>query len=220
MFCWTELCILIKIFGDRVIAKNADEDSARPLHGSTFERNRTLPDGPLSPDHIFEAAVCLVQEGLELKLSFEEKRTLVRALKTEIAGYGTDFFESDDSDDEQLPGSPGFYAAVKEAETKRKARSGGSVESKYVNLNFVLGSAAEVERIWSMAKYILVQQRRKMSPKVFECLICLKYNREFWDEAMVVTAYRNAKAKKRSDHVAKLHAIIAAEEADLNGIWE
>ena len=80
----------------------------------------------------------------------------------------------------------------------------------------ILGSAAEVERIWSMAKYILTQQRRQMSPKVFECLICLKYNREFWDEAMVVTAYRNAKSQKRSEAVAKLAATIAAEEADIN----
>ena len=78
-------------------------------------------------------------------------------------------------------------AIVKDAANK--------TESDYVNLNFILASAAEVEHIWSMAKYILVQQRKGMLPKLFECLIFLKYKNQFWTRRMVIKAYRMAKEK-------------------------
>ena len=78
------------------------------------------------------------------------------------------------------PSSPGFLSAVEKA-IDLVNESVTKTGSNYINLEFILGSAAEVKRIWSMAKYILVQERRHMSPKLFECFfIIMKYNQRFW----------------------------------------
>ena len=205
----------IKAFDERIKRKRAAGDKTHPLYHCTFVRNRTLPDGPLSPDHKFESAVCRVQGGAEQNLDFAEKSTLNRVLKTAVRSTEPETDLDDDCNATPVPGSPGLLAEIKQAEAKRKAASSRAYESKYVNLDFVLGSAAEVERLWSMAKYVLVQQRRSMAPKMFECLMFLKFNRRFWDEALVIQAFRNARNKKRSDRALKLATILATEEAEM-----
>ena len=89
-----------------------------------------------------------------------------------------------------------------EAEARLKANR-NAPKSKYVNLDFVLGSAAEVERLWSMAKYVLSNQRKSMSPLLLECLMYLKFNRKFWDASMVADAYRLAQTKQQSGRLVK-----------------
>ncbi len=86
------------------------------------------------------------------------------------------------------------------------------MESQYVSLDFVLASTAEIERLWSLAKYILVQQRRRMSPKIFEALLFLKYNRRFWDGKLVLEAYTNAKNKIRTGRMAKIARELEEDE--------
>ena len=80
-----------------------------------------------------------------------------------------------------------------------QAKLASKAESDYVNLKFILASAAEVERIWSMTKYVLVQQHKGMSPKVFECLFFLKCNCQFWNKCKVIEAYLMTKNKKSTD---------------------
>ena len=46
----------------------------------------------------------------------------------------------------------------------------------------IIGSAAEVERLWSIARYILTTSRTKMAPIVFEAILFLRMNRALWDE--------------------------------------
>ena len=77
-------------------------------------------------------------------------------------------------------------------------------KSKYNNLDIVLGSAAEVERVWSLANYILTNQRGSMEPIMFEALLYLKYNRRFWGPALIRKAYQNARAEKKSERLQKL----------------
>ena len=61
--------------------------------------------------------------------------------------------------------------------------------SVYGNIDFILGSAAEVERLWSLAKHILEDDRRgMMSEDMFEALLFLKVNRRFWNEQNVAEA--------------------------------
>ena len=46
----------------------------------------------------------------------------------------------------------------------------------------IIGSAAEVERLWSIARYFLTTSRTKMAPIVFEAILFLRMNRALWDE--------------------------------------
>jgi hypothetical protein len=64
----------------------------------------------------------------------------------------------------------------------------------YVNCNFIFGSAAKVERLWSMGKQILRYDRSSMTPLVFETMLFLKVNRHYWDQAMVIEAMRKAES--------------------------
>ena len=59
---------------------------------------------------------------------------------------------------------------------------------EFMNCDFILGSVAEVERLWSIAKRVLTDDRKEKSPIVFEALVFLNVNREYWDEQCVKEA--------------------------------
>ena len=61
----------------------------------------------------------------------------------------------------------------------------------------VLGSAAEVERVWSMAGHVLTEHRSSLSPYVFELIMYLKYNSRLWGLQDVVNA--NIARKKETE---------------------
>jgi len=73
-----------------------------------------------------------------------------------------------------------------------------SNEDPYINCDFILGSAAEVERLWSTCKYILCENRRRLTPQLFEALVFLKVNGRFWDAKMVSQATYNARNDRAS----------------------
>ena len=54
-------------------------------------------------------------------------------------------------------------------------------QDSYVNCDYILGSAAEVERLWSLASYVLQDHRSSMTPMNLEALLFLKVIIEFWD---------------------------------------
>ena len=73
-------------------------------------------------------------------------------------------------------------------------------EDEYINADFILASTAEVERLWSLAKYIWTDTRKHMMPIVFESLLFLKVNRRFWDQDLVSRAIalaRTARSEQR-----------------------
>ena len=61
----------------------------------------------------------------------------------------------------------------------------------------VLGSAAEVERVWSMAGHVLTEHGSSLSPYVFELIMYLKYNSRLWGLKDVVNA--NVARKKATE---------------------
>lgn len=87
------------------------------------------------------------------------------------------------------------------AAKKAQRESAATLQSKYSSglKNCVLSSAAEVERLWSMADPVLTKRRMTMSPLVFECIMYLKYNADLWDINDVVEA--NKRRKNESDTV-------------------
>jgi hypothetical protein len=44
---------------------------------------------------------------------------------------------------------------------------------KYINCDFILGSAAEIERVWSQGELILRRARMGITPMLFETLLFL-----------------------------------------------
>ena len=59
-------------------------------------------------------------------------------------------------------------------------------------------SAAEAERVWSMAGHVLTDHRSHMPPLIFELIMYLKYDSRLWGIADVVEANK----RRKSDSVA------------------
>lgn len=53
--------------------------------------------------------------------------------------------------------------------------------NSYHDCRFILGSATEIEGVFSVANRILANGRHAMTPQVLEAFIFLKYNARCWD---------------------------------------
>ena len=52
-------------------------------------------------------------------------------------------------------------------------------DNAYINWNFILSSVTEIERLWSVASNILSDNRKILTPMLFEALLYLRINRDF-----------------------------------------
>ena len=80
-------------------------------------------------------------------------------------------------------------------------------------LDHVIGSAAEVERLWSMARYTLTTTRSIMSPIVFEAILFLRMNRVLWDERTVMYASAEVRADQK-DELLQMKLDLAKDDDD------
>jgi hypothetical protein len=80
-------------------------------------------------------------------------------------------------DDNEIPAN---YALALEQRLKRQKRE-GVVRDVYVNLDTLLGTSVTCERLFSLAKFVSTDTRKRTSPALFEALMLLKVNRALWD---------------------------------------
>ncbi len=57
-------------------------------------------------------------------------------------------------------------------------------------------SVAEVERLFSMAKYVMAENRQSLTPQLFEAIMFLKFNERFWDALLVSDALNGARSAR------------------------
>jgi hypothetical protein len=79
-------------------------------------------------------------------------------------------------------------------------------------LDHVIGSAAEVERLWSEARYIMTTSRSRMAPIFFEAVLFLCCNRYLWDEKTVQEALLAVKDDQKMDRLEKKLQELNVEE--------
>jgi hypothetical protein len=185
------------------------------LNGCTYTRVKSHLGHPdLCPNRFFETGVVKIQLGSWPNMTDAEKRACRSLLKSSVSDEEASDSESDqsgspDPDHHQEPGSPDFEArAQKFLEEKEKD---DQAENPYVNCNFVYGSTAEVERLWSVASYVLTKQRRRMTPQLFESILFLRYNERFWDQTTVAEAM---KEDAMEQHTARLERRIRDDETE------
>ena len=111
--------------------------------------------------------------------------------------------------------NPSFASRFRYRMKKRKT---GELErsksSPYLNVDYICGSAAEVERLWSLCKYILTNTRSRLTPNLFEVLVFLKVNHDYWDARDVQVAYTKA-LNLQSDKIQEMIDEDDAYDADL-----
>jgi hypothetical protein len=83
------------------------------------------------------------------------------------------------NEDSDIDSDDDYEAGFKKHKSDEAAKVEG--ESKYIDLNFVVGSAAIVESMWSELDDLLCNKRRScMSPLNVEMIMFLKKNKDLW----------------------------------------
>lgn len=77
----------------------------------------------------------------------------------------------------------------------RKRRRNSKEHEQYIDCSFLVATSNTVERLFSQCKYVLTDQRKSMPPIIFEAIIFLKMNRDFWDVAMLASAMKTETPK-------------------------
>jgi hypothetical protein len=82
---------------------------------------------------------------------------------------------------------------------RRRMMEKYGLKTKYVDLQFLLSTSNVVERLFRLAHIILTDQRKSLSPIVFEAMLYLQKNRESWSVIDVAQAMRNTPPEKNED---------------------
>ena len=150
------------------------------------------PDSEKLPDPDFVRGVIKMQENNHAQLTSDEKEACSRLLVEQ-------------EDGNQNPQQTSLAERMRERIRKRKA---GVLEvnlsSPYKNVDFICGSAAEVERLWSLAKNVLTNSRSRLTPVLFETLLFLKVNEGYWDIHSVQHAHTLAIRNAQKARVAEM----------------
>lgn len=148
------------------------EDESSKFFGCKLGENYIGSNSHLVPDPHFESGVFKLQQGLSNNLT-ENEREACKKLEIQSRSQS------------KKPSTERTTMSERIAARKRKRENG---ENKYMNTNFILGSVAEVERMWSTAKNILSDKRMRMSPVLLEAILFLKLNAGYWSQDDVCEA--------------------------------
>ena len=109
---------------------------------------------------------------------------------------------------------PNSIAAASDAARQKKQATGNEA---YVNCDYICGSVAPVERLWSLAGHVLPDHRSSLKPYSLEALLFLKVNKSFWDVSTVdatVQALRAERAEAKKAEAKKAEAKEEEEEEE------
>ncbi len=178
-----------------LMAEEGRSNGASPWYRNTFGKVYIAPDSVKWPAQTFANAVCKLQKRQGYTLSVSEKQAIDKWLEKPAAGLQSNGTATVSLADclVQLKGS--------NVGEKRKAddMDDGLNTNADTCLDHVIGSAAEVERLWSMARYTLTTTRSIMSPIIFEAILFLRMNRVLWDERTVMEALAAVRADQKDE---------------------
>jgi hypothetical protein len=149
----------------------------------------------------FEKAIMKITTATPLS---EEERCAASCLLLDVtlraeseSGAGSHPVLGSDDDEE---GGGGNYAKKLERRLKRQKRNNDGSDN-YINFDVLPGTSVNCERLFSLARHILSDTRKKTSPRLFEALLFLKVNRKLWDAYDVGIAMgRSSAAASQGDH--------------------
>lgn len=141
----------------------------------------------------FEKAIMRIARGMAL--SDSQRQAALRLLKpTEDETPHQEV--SDDDYHQQEPQQS--YSQLLQRKLKRQKRATADADRQevYINLEVLPGTSVNCERLFSAAKFILSDTRKRTNPTLFEALLLLKVNCEHWNVYSVGEAI--GRTKKRS----------------------
>ena len=70
-----------------------------------------------------------------------------------------------------------------------------------MNLDFILGSAGQVEFLFSIARSVSLKNRKSSTPYLFESLLFLKVNRQYWDIKTVIQTMSTIRSSSQDEFI-------------------
>jgi hypothetical protein len=132
-------------------------------------------DANIVTDSMFEKSVVLIARGLAL--SDERRQTATVLLRPEEPMPMDDdllvSMEQSTRDDKEKS-----YAQAIQQKPKQQRREATNRQSPdlYMNFDILPGTSVDCERLFSSAKFILSNTRKRTSPQLFEAILLLKVN--------------------------------------------
>ena len=143
-------------------------------------RHHLAADADIVHNKDFERAVVLVQGGQEQELKRAEKDQIRRFLIDE------DDENSDENDTEEDRERNAAQKLLDENRERKRARF--QKPTRYRCMNHIHPTTNKVERLFSRAKLVLTDMRKRMTPRHVELLLFLRMNRSLWSEVTVEQA--------------------------------
>jgi len=78
-----------------------------------------------------------------------------------------------------------------------------SLRRDYINADFILAGAVDVERLWSKVGNLLVDNRIAISSSMIRTIMILKENRSMWGSTDVFGAIEKVRRREAELHVAR-----------------
>ena len=126
----------------------------------------------------FEAGVVKIQR--------EQAALLTDAEKAAVSGLLNAAAEETPQDPSPILFSSPAYLVEAMNKNRKREHENARLNNTYVNCDFIAGSVAEVERLWSLAGHILTDESMSTTPT--NAMLFLKVNKRFWDETTVQKA--------------------------------
>lgn len=166
------------------------------------------PANGLSTSPAFETGIAKIQGGIG------EERTMTQAEKAACKRFKINATVESESESDSVSDHECF---LKQYEKTKKRKERIFLEhSDYINCNFVMGSAAVVETLWSVFDAFNTKRRRGTSPITNEMILFLKENKDLWGVEDVHQANLNRLSANKNLRVEKKMAEHAEMMANNN----
>ena len=139
----------------------------------------------VAPD--FEQGTRKILEGKTESMTAAERRACKCLLKKEwprLYPQEESEQDKDDADASVEPLSPSKFIKRYRDDSVQKQRQ--TLESTYItDCSWITPTTVEIEQLFSKCSRVMTADRRKMHPRIFEAVVCLKQNSEWWDLSLV-----------------------------------
>lgn len=164
---------------DPVVLKDTvDEEQDRadwPLYQCKLETKCIAPQYYTVMYPTVESGAVKIKRSLFSELADEEIVAVACLLKSNSS-------RNDNEEDEQA-----ICVPIK-AQRLKKRRKKEEVQSTYIICDFILGSVVEVERLWSIYKFLLTENWSSITPRLFDTIVFLNIIVKVWDVTLVSEA--------------------------------
>lgn len=171
-----------------VTMMEADLPVDHDLFGCDLEMKYISDNAEIIENANFERGVVKIQRNEAALLTDAEKEAVkgLRRVPPAVAADAAAAAGMMDDPDPIVLSSPTKLASAMDRKREREQATAG--QDAYINCDYITGSVAEVERLWSLARHILTYERMSTKPINVEALLFLKANKRFWDEVTVQKA--------------------------------